>query len=79
MVGLSRFELLTPRLSSVCSNQLSYRPQFFLRTRPFMAAGSSSLPATAVSPHEIRQELRRSPAIPLELVKEPEINRFPQN
>jgi hypothetical protein len=27
MVGLSRFELLTPRLSSVCSNQLSYRPQ----------------------------------------------------
>src|SRR5436190_13176565 len=28
MVGLSRFELLTPRLSSVCSNQLSYRPSF---------------------------------------------------
>ena len=27
LVGLSRFELLTPRLSSVCSNQLSYRPQ----------------------------------------------------
>src|SRR5207248_7599154 len=26
LVGLSRFELLTPRLSSVCSNQLSYRP-----------------------------------------------------
>jgi hypothetical protein len=26
-VGLSRFELLTPRLSSVCSNQLSYRPK----------------------------------------------------
>jgi hypothetical protein len=26
-VGLSRFELLTPRLSSVCSNQLSYRPR----------------------------------------------------
>jgi hypothetical protein len=26
VVGLSRFELLTPRLSSVCSNQLSYRP-----------------------------------------------------
>ena len=31
MVGLSRFELLTPRLSSVCSNQLSYRPSFLLR------------------------------------------------
>src|SRR3990170_5538918 len=29
LVGLSRFELLTPRLSSVCSNQLSYRPDSF--------------------------------------------------
>ena len=26
-MGLGRFELPTPRLSSVCSNQLSYRPQ----------------------------------------------------
>ena len=26
LLGLSRLELLTPRLSSVCSNQLSYRP-----------------------------------------------------
>jgi hypothetical protein len=26
VVGLERFELSTPRLSSVCSNQLSYRP-----------------------------------------------------
>ena len=34
MVGLSRFELLTPRLSSVCSNQLSYRPSRTAR-RPF--------------------------------------------
>jgi hypothetical protein len=32
LVGLSRFELLTPRLSSVCSNQLSYRPKTL---RPF--------------------------------------------
>src|SRR5690349_19497733 len=31
MVGLSRFELLTPRLSSVCSNQLSYRPRDFCK------------------------------------------------
>ena len=30
MVGLRRLELLTPRLSSVCSNQLSYRPDFEL-------------------------------------------------
>ncbi len=26
VVGLVRFELPTPRLSSVCSNQLSYKP-----------------------------------------------------
>ncbi len=29
LVGLTRFELVTPRLSSVCSNQLSYRPDSF--------------------------------------------------
>jgi hypothetical protein len=34
-VGLSRFELLTPRLSSVCSNQLSYRPSSYLND-PFL-------------------------------------------
>jgi hypothetical protein len=34
MVGLSRFELLTPRLSSVCSNQLSYRPFLMLYSSP---------------------------------------------
>ena len=28
VVGLGRLELPTPRLSSVCSNQLSYRPLF---------------------------------------------------
>ena len=33
VVGLSRFELLTPRLSSVCSNQLSYRPRRYRRRR----------------------------------------------
>src|SRR5438874_11775236 len=34
MVGLSRFELLTPRLSSVCSNQLSYRPPAVYSSHP---------------------------------------------
>ena len=29
-VGLNGFEPLTPRLSSACSNQLSYRPNFNL-------------------------------------------------
>ena len=28
MVGQTRLELVTPRLSSACSNQLSYRPLF---------------------------------------------------
>jgi hypothetical protein len=32
-VGLVRFELTTPRLSSVCSNQLSYRPEITVRKR----------------------------------------------
>ena len=45
MVGLSRFELLTPRLSSVCSNQLSYRPVTLsldpLLQRPTMGANDS--------------------------------------
>ena len=31
-VGLVRFELTTPRLSSVCSNQLSYRPSRSFKT-----------------------------------------------
>jgi hypothetical protein len=31
LVGLTRFELVTPRLSSVCSNQLSYRPLVLLK------------------------------------------------
>src|SRR3954469_826785 len=35
VVGLGRFELPTPRLSSVCSNQLSYRPD----ERPFQRTG----------------------------------------
>ena len=31
LVGPVRFELTTPRLSSVCSNQLSYEPYFMKR------------------------------------------------
>jgi hypothetical protein len=37
VVGLDRFELSTPRLSSVCSNQLSYRPSL-----PRLTARSAS-------------------------------------
>jgi hypothetical protein len=50
-VGLGRFELPTPRLSSVCSNQLSYRPlsQIELRSRisyrKFQRAGRALAPS----------------------------------
>ena len=47
VVGLTRFELVTPRLSSVCSNQLSYRPSSpgLLRYSPAgpLAAASKSV------------------------------------
>ena len=42
-VGLERFELSTPRLSSVCSNQLSYRPRLDLRTLQRALVGPSKL------------------------------------
>ena len=35
MVGLTGFEPVTPRLSSVCSNQLSYRPQIMTFSQDF--------------------------------------------
>ena len=41
-MGLGRFELPTPRLSSVCSNQLSYRPSFLGR-RSQAACSSGTL------------------------------------
>ena len=53
LVGLDRFELSTPRLSSVCSNQLSYRPS------PF--PGSARLGSTA--------DLQRSEGLPLRSLK----------
>ena len=36
MVGPGRLELPTPRLSSVCSNQLSYGPNLKIRVRGFV-------------------------------------------
>src|SRR5205085_5128649 len=44
LVGLTRFELVTPRLSSVCSNQLSYRPDFAKAT-----SGEPSSPVASKS------------------------------
>src|SRR3954463_13534862 len=46
VVGLDRFELSTPRLSSVCSNQLSYRPNpGQKRPKNFQRTGSSPGPS----------------------------------
>ena len=39
-MGLTRFELVTPRLSSVCSNQLSYRPGMLFKEPDFAKATS---------------------------------------
>ena len=52
-LGLDRFELSTPRLSSVCSNQLSYRPS--------PSPGSARLGSTA--------DLQRSEGLPLRSLK----------
>ena len=46
-MGLTRFELVTPRLSSVCSNQLSYRPSASAGFASFGAA--RPLPAACLA------------------------------
>ncbi len=51
LVGLDRFELSTPRLSSVCSNQLSYRPS------PLQAPPDSA-------PRLIFKEPKATPSVP---------------
>jgi len=50
VVGLTRFELVTPRLSSVCSNQLSYRPVMALR-----AAARAGRPGRALTPGPVQK------------------------
>ena len=52
MVGLTRFELVTPRLSSVCSNQLSYRPDFAKASsgKPPQAPNISKSPVSSGKP-----------------------------
>jgi hypothetical protein len=42
MVGLTGFEPVTLRLSSACSNQLSYRPGFERFSRLKLGCGSFS-------------------------------------
>ena len=75
LVGLSRFELLTPRLSSVCSNQLSYRPSSPLSRhaqRTSLQPIPSKLDRTCAQPAGIsidlsnvsRSSVRRVPGYP---------------
>ena len=64
-MGLSRFELLTPRLSSVCSNQLSYRPSFLRRLQALGALGVSY--STRFSKHRLVKEPWAQPLVPSKL------------
>ena len=80
MVGLDRFELSTPRLSSVCSNQLSYRPSEETQEkegRPDSKEPSGSLETEQRHIYEIlrrpqdcRVKRRESLSIPRSLRKE---------
>ena len=73
LVGLSRFELLTPRLSSVCSNQLSYRPSF-----PSTLARSMFQDAIQHSAHGILSKNRCTGPIPSKLDRRAR-HEFPSN
>ena len=76
-MGLSRFELLTPRLSSVCSNQLSYRPEsvkeldFASRRRPVLSKLDRALShETVVKCYQI-DLLERLSALVFRLLQKP--------
>ena len=68
-MGLGRFELPTPRLSSVCSNQLSYRPGLFLLAPLRMFASLTSWPRSARLC--FLAERTRDPCLSHRTVKEP--------
>ena len=56
-VGLERFELSTPRLSSVCSNQLSYRPRLVIcRTTT-----EAQEPLSSVGPSKLNSKIEKNP------------------
>ena len=55
VVGVTGVEPVTLRLSSACSNQLSYTPAFALARSG--AAGPASLPENALTPCRVSPEL----------------------
>ena len=64
LVGLTRFELVTPRLSSVCSNQLSYRPQSPVSRLRWPCQLRRGSPALADQPsRRLVQNTRRRPVL----------------
>ena len=61
MVGLSRLELLTSRLSGVRSNQLSYRPIMWRECRIFApSVVASKKTALDVAPLRLRLSFSRA-------------------
>ena len=67
MVGLDRFELSTPRLSSVCSNQLSYRPgRVSLSKLKAKEVGLTDVSSDTRSLEDSRKEVIQ-PQVPLRL------------
>ena len=74
-MGLSRFELLTPRLSSVCSNQLSYRPETWCFKEPLPVLSkldSARLPQQPESQIDLR-DVRTSPECSRKEVIQPQV------
>ncbi len=59
-MGLSRFELLTPRLSSVCSNQLSYRPSTLSVKEPLPVLSKLDSACVAHETHKSQIDHRMS-------------------
>ncbi len=62
MVGPGRLELPTPRLSSVCSNQLSYGPD--LRVHTLIALREEAADQTEIGPPNRAKGPRRSSGAP---------------
>src|SRR6188472_3567137 len=74
LVGLTRFELVTPRLSSVCSNQLSYRPVSTVQRAETEVPVLSKLNRTCLhEPIEYQIDLSKSPELALETISRKEV------
>src|SRR5436190_2404122 len=74
LVGVTRFELVTPRLSSVCSNQLSYRPVSTVQRAETDVPVLSKLNRTCLHvPVRYQIDLSKSPKLALETISRKEV------